>query len=113
MSVGCGARSMVPVPIRSSIRYAASGSASVLLGKTLRSSTLRLAFVYIAVFGAAILGLFGFISWATLSYVQVRQERDIARERGLLAGDFVRGGRAGMIEAIERRLSGRPLGPPF
>jgi signal transduction histidine kinase len=81
----------------------------VLLGKTFRSSTLRLAFVYIAIFGAAILGLFGFVYWATLSYVQVRQERDIARERGLLTAGFARDGRAGIIDAIERRLSGHPF----
>ena len=81
----------------------------MLLGKTLRSSTLRLAFIYIAVFGAAILGLFGCVYWATLSYVEARQANDIARERGLLAADFARGGRAGLIEAIERRASGRPF----
>jgi signal transduction histidine kinase len=81
----------------------------VLLGKTLRSSTLRLAFVFIAVFGAAILGLFGFVYWATLSYVEVRQENDIARERDLLTAAFSGSGRAGMTEAIERRLSGRPF----
>lgn len=81
----------------------------MLLGKTLRSSTLRLAFIYIAIFGAAILGLFGFVYWATLSYVQARQERDIAREQGLLAADFARDGRAGVIDAIERRLSGHPF----
>ena len=86
-----------------------SGSASVLLGKTLRSSTLRLAFVYIAVCGAAILGLFGFVYWATLSYVEARQANDIARERDLLTADFVRSGRAGLIDAIERRSSGRPF----
>ena len=81
----------------------------MLLGKTLRSSTLRLAFVYIAVFGTAILGLLGFVYSATLSYVQARQERDIARERGLITAGFARDGRAGVIDAIERRLSGQPL----
>ncbi|MGE0257499.1 MAG: sensor histidine kinase [Alphaproteobacteria bacterium] len=79
----------------------------MLLGKTLRSSTLRLAFIYIAVCGAAILGLFGFVYWATLSYVEARQANDIARERDLLASGFARGGRAGLVEAIDRRLSGR------
>jgi signal transduction histidine kinase len=81
----------------------------VLLCKTLRSSTLRLAFVYIAVFGTAILGLLGFVYSATLSYVQARQERDIARERGLITAGFARDGRAGVIDAIERRLSGQPF----
>jgi signal transduction histidine kinase len=81
----------------------------VLLNKTLRSSTLRLALLYIGLFGAAIFGLFGYVYLSTLSHLRERADQEIARESSLLIGAYRQGGRAVAIAAIEQRLSARPL----
>lgn len=42
----------------------------MLLGKTLRSSTLKLAAIYIGVVGAVIAGLFAYVYWVSLSFAR-------------------------------------------
>jgi hypothetical protein len=58
----------------------------VLLAKTLRSSTLRLALICIASFGVAVLALFGYVYWSTASFVLSRADESIAAERAALRG---------------------------
>jgi signal transduction histidine kinase len=83
----------------------ASGFVSVLLAKTLRSSTLRLALIAIGIFGAAVFALFGYVYWSTASYVRSRSDRAITAERAILQKAYDDAGRSGLIAAIERRVA--------
>jgi len=51
-----------------------SGIVSALLTKTLRSSTFRLALICIAIFGAIVFALIGYVYWSTASYVNSQSE---------------------------------------
>jgi signal transduction histidine kinase len=107
MSDASAARSTASRPTRSSTRSAGWGFASVLLGKTLRSSTLRLALICIATFGAAILGLFGYVYWSTASYVLSRSDAAIAADLSGLMSNYDHDGRSGAASAIARRATAR------
>jgi signal transduction histidine kinase len=77
----------------------------VLLAKTLRSSTLKLALISIGVFGIAVCVLFGYVYWSTASYVLSRSDRAIAAEQAELQQVYQSGGRDGLVAAIGQRLS--------
>jgi signal transduction histidine kinase len=77
----------------------------VLLAKTLRSSTLRLALICIGVFGAAVCALFGYVYWSTASYVHGRSDRAIAAEHVILRQAHDQTGRDGLIAAIGQRIA--------
>jgi signal transduction histidine kinase len=77
----------------------------VLLAKTLRSSTFRLALISIAIFGAAVLALFGYVYWSTASYVRGWTDRAIAAEHAVLRKARDNAGRGGLIATIERRIA--------
>ena len=81
-----------------------SDFAFVLLSKTLRSSTLRLAFIYVALFSAAIFGLLGYVYWSTIGYLHEQSDRDISVELGLLTKAYGAGGRDRLLELISQRL---------
>jgi signal transduction histidine kinase len=81
----------------------------VLLAKTLRSSTLRLALIAIAIFGAAVIGLFSYVYWSTAAFVRSRADRVIAAEQATLLRAYDGAGRNGLIAAIERRVADPPL----
>ena len=72
----------------------------MLLAETLRSSTLRLALISILVFGAAVIGLFGYVYFSAASYVRILSDRDIAAEVALLQKAYGEGGRNALIAAI-------------
>jgi signal transduction histidine kinase len=78
----------------------------VLLAKTLQSSTLKLALLYIGLFGAAIIGLFGYVYWSTILYVRNNLEQEIAREQSFLINAFKHGGRDELIATINSRITG-------
>jgi signal transduction histidine kinase len=78
---------------------------SVLLAKALRSSTFRLALIFIAIFGAAMFVLFGYVYWSTASYVRGRSDAAIAAEQANLRKLYDREGRAGLVAAIENRIA--------
>src|SRR6266446_9472441 len=105
MSDASAARSTASKPIRSSILSAASGFVSVLLAKTLRSSTLRLALICIGIFGAAVFALFGYVYWSTASYVRGRSDRAIAAEHVILRQAYDRAGRDGLVATIGQRIA--------
>jgi signal transduction histidine kinase len=105
MSDASAARSTVSKPIRSSIRSVGSAFASVLLAKTLRSSTLRLALLSIGIFGAVVVALFSFVYSSTASYLRSRSDHAIAAEQAALRSAYADGGRAGLIVAIERHIA--------
>jgi len=77
----------------------------VLLGKTLRSSTFRRALIWIAIFGAVVLALFGYVYRATASYVLSRSDDVIAAEHAQLRKAYDAEGRSGLIAAIERGVA--------
>ena len=79
----------------------------MLLGKALRSSTFKFALVSIAVFGAVVIALFGYVYWSTAAYVLSRSDRAIAAERASLRRAYDSGGRGSLTAAIERRLADR------
>ena len=84
----------------------ASGFVFVLLSKTVRSSsTLKLAFIYVIAFCAAIFGLLGYVYWSTVSYLYEISDRTISAEANLLTKAYETGGRDGLIAQIDRRAS--------
>ena len=76
----------------------------MLLAKTLRSSTLRLALICIGIFGAAVFALFSYVYWSTASYVRSRSDQAIAAEHALLSRAYDGAGRSGLVAAIEQRM---------
>jgi signal transduction histidine kinase len=75
----------------------------VLLTKTLRSTTFRLALISIGLFGAIVIALFGYVYWATTNFVLSRSDSAIEAERTMLRNIYDSGGRNGLTQAIEQR----------
>lgn len=73
----------------------------MLLSKTLRSSTFRLAILYVCVFGASVAGLFGYVYWATTKYVTQRYDTLVMADRHELLDIFARSGREGLIRTLK------------
>jgi signal transduction histidine kinase len=83
----------------------ALGIVSVLLAKTLRSSTFKLALIYIGIFGAAVVALFGYVYWSTASYVRSPSDHAITTELAILQKAYDGAGRSGLITAIAQRIA--------
>ena len=77
----------------------------MLLAKTLRSSTFKLALIWIGIFGALVLALLTYVYWSTASYVHGRADRAIAEERTILRKVYDRTARDGLIAAIKDRIA--------
>jgi len=77
---------------------------SVLLAKTLRSTTFRVALLCILIFGAVVIALFAYVYWATSSFVMSRSDGGIEADTAALAATYRRSGRDGLIEAINKLL---------
>ena len=77
----------------------------MLLAKTLRSSTFRLALICIGIFGAAVVALFGYVYWSTGSYVRSRSDHAIKTELAILQKAYAGGGRSGLIAMIAQRIA--------
>ena len=78
----------------------------MLLSKTVRSSsTLKLAFIYVIAFCAAIFTLLGYVYWSTVTYLYEVSDRAISVERAALAQAYEAGGRDGLVALIDRRLT--------
>jgi len=86
-----------------------SGIVSVLLAKTLASSTFRLALIGIAAFGLIASAIFLYVYFATASYVRGASDRAIRSEYLLLSNTYERSGRAGTIELIRQRMADKTL----
>jgi signal transduction histidine kinase len=78
---------------------------SVLLAKTLRSSTFKLALISIGIFGAVVVALFGYVYWSTASYVRSRSDHAISKELAILQKAYASAGRSGLITTIAQRLA--------
>ena len=102
---GSAERSTVSRPIHSSTPSAASGFVFVLLAKTLRSSTFKLALVWIGLFGVLVLALVGYVYWSTAAYVRSVSDRAVEAEQTSLRKVYDSTGRRGLIAAIEDRIA--------
>ena len=70
----------------------------------LRSSTFRLALVYVALFGASALLLLAFIYWSTAGYMTRQTKAAIEAEIGTFAERYRTTGIPGLVALIEERL---------
>ena len=77
----------------------------MLLAKTLRSTTFRLALISIGLFGAVVIALFGYVYCSTTSFVLSRSDSAIEAELATLRNAYDKSGREGLIRAIEQRSS--------
>jgi signal transduction histidine kinase len=82
-----------------------SGIVSVLLAKTLRSWTFRLALIWIALFGAIVIALFSYVYASTASYLRSRLDRAIAAEQAVLQKAYDDSGRGGLVDMIGRLIA--------
>jgi signal transduction histidine kinase len=76
----------------------------------LHSSTFRLALIYMALFGASVLLLLGFIYWSTAAYLTQQTDQTIEAEIADLAERYRVTGLAGLTTLISARLSRKPAG---
>ena len=76
----------------------------------LRSSTFRLALVYMALFGGSVLILLGFIYWSTAGTLLRQVDATIEAEIAALAEGYRSDGLTGLSAVITRRVSRRPGG---
>jgi signal transduction histidine kinase len=78
----------------------------VLLSKAVRSSsTLKLAFIYVIAFCAAIFGLLGFVYWSTVTYLYEISDHAITTENAVMTKAYEAGGRDGLVTLINQRLT--------
>ncbi len=77
----------------------------MLLVKTLRSSTFKLALVAIAIFGVIVLVLFSYVYLSTVNYVSAQADRAITDELHLLQNAYQQEGLGGLTARIQRNIS--------
>jgi signal transduction histidine kinase len=77
----------------------------VLLAKTLRSSTFKLALIAIGIFGVIVSAIFSYVYLSTSSYVRSRSDRAILTDYTSLHGVYERSGRDGLIALIQQRIA--------
>jgi signal transduction histidine kinase len=77
----------------------------VLLTKTLRSSTFKLALIAIGAFGVIMSAIFSYVYLSTSSYVRSRSDRAVMADYMSLHGVYERSGRDGLIAGIQQRLA--------
>jgi type II secretory pathway pseudopilin PulG len=82
-----------------------SGTVSVLLAKTLASTTFRQALIAIGVFGMIASAILSYVYLSTTSYVRSRSDRAIMTEYSSLQDAYVRSGRDGLIALIQQRIA--------
>ena len=77
----------------------------MLLTKTLRSSTFKLALIAIGTFGVIMSAIFSYVYLSTSSYVRSRSDRSVMTDYMSLHGVYQRSGRDGLIAGIQQRLA--------
>ena len=81
----------------------------MLIAKTLRSSTFKVALICIAGFGAVVIGLLGFVYSSTASYVFNQSDRVIDADHAILIAAYQHGGRDELIATIGKLAAGQRL----
>jgi signal transduction histidine kinase len=79
-------------------------------GKWLRSSSFRLALIYMALFGGSVLLLLTFIYWSTARYMAQQADATIEAEIAGLAERYRTSGLSGLTNTISERISRKPGG---
>lgn len=79
-----------------------------LIGKTLRSSTFRLALLYVGLFAASLTGLFAYIYGSTADYLRNRHDAGTVAEQCLLLDAFGHGGEPALTQLIAARRAVAP-----
>jgi signal transduction histidine kinase len=79
----------------------------VLLAKTLKSSTFKLALIAIGTFGVIVSAIFSYVYLSTASYVRGRSDRAIMTEYLGLQGAYEQSGREGIAALIQQRIADR------
>jgi signal transduction histidine kinase len=82
-----------------------SGTVSVLLAKTLSSTTFKQALIAIGTFGVIASAIFSYVYLSTSSYVRGRTDRAVMAEHVSLHSTYERAGRDGLIAAIQQRMA--------
>jgi signal transduction histidine kinase len=82
----------------------------VRIARLLRSSTFRLAVLYMALFGASVAVLLVFIYWSTAGYMALQTDDTIEAEVTGLAERYGISGLDGLIRSIDERISRKPNG---
>ena len=78
--------------------------------RLLRSSTFRLAVLYMALFGASVAVLLTFIYWSTAGYIALQTDDTIEAEVTGLAERYGVSGLDGLVRSIDERISRKPNG---
>jgi len=86
------------------------GTCYVHLNSYLRSSTFRLALIYMALFGGSVLLLLTYIYWSTARYMAQQADTTIATEITGLAERYRTDGLDGLSDSIKKRTSRKPGG---
>jgi signal transduction histidine kinase len=82
-----------------------SGIVSVLLAKTLASSTFKLALISIGAFGVIVSAIFSYVYFSTSTYVRSRSDRAIMLDYSSLQGAYERLGRDGLLALTQQRTA--------
>ncbi len=80
------------------------------IARLLRSSTFRLAVLYMALFGASVAVLLTFIYWSTAGYIALQTDDTIEAEVTGLAERYGVSGLDGLVRSIDERISRKPNG---
>jgi signal transduction histidine kinase len=79
----------------------------VLIAETLRSSTFKVALIWIGGFGAVVIALLGFVYSSTASYVFNQSDRAIDADRAVVIAAYEHGGRDELIATIGKLAAGQ------
>lgn len=77
----------------------------MLLNKTLRSSTFRLAILYVGLFGLSVSALFGYVYWSTARYLKQRYDTMIVADQRLLRDTYARGGLPALVRTLDEHAA--------
>ncbi len=77
--------------------------------RLLRTNALRLAAVYVALFGASVLALLAFIYFSIAGFVERQTEAIIRAEIRGLSDQYARGGLDGLVDTIHARIAGQQV----
>ena len=75
--------------------------------KLLRTSTFRLALVYLALFGLSVVALFAFVYWNTAVFIAEQTDQTIKAEITGLAEQYRDGGLIGLLDVVRERGRGQ------
>ena len=81
------------------------------LARYLRSSTFRLAVVYLLLFEGSVCVVLGFVYWTTAMHLEMEADSAIERELGSLTARYRGGGLASFSRVLDDRVARSPRGP--